>query len=141
MLSQRIIEAMQMTRTIYAVNDLAKRAFFWNGPDPGTLGELILDDRLHTGLRCDGEFACYAFLFDRMLLLCRPPEITVEGDDEFVQSPHMYRSDTYSYPIEDWDLGPALRDRASLRVRHAIPTVSVQRVYNPEPGKQSCPLT
>ncbi|KLO18726.1 hypothetical protein SCHPADRAFT_844657 [Schizopora paradoxa] len=136
-LSQRILEAMQMTRTVFAVNDLVRRAFFWNGPDPGTLGELILDDRLHTGLRCDDDSACYVFLFDRMLLICRPPDITVEGDDLIIQSPRSYNADTYSYPIELWDIGPALRDIASLRVRHAIPNVSIQRVYNPEPEKYS----
>jgi len=134
-LARNAAEVMHFTRTIQSTKIIAKRAFFWNGPDPSTLGELILDDRFQ-----DEGVIQYGFLFEEMLLLCHTPEDTVEDNGLVTRpsSPRKIRSQTY--PTESWDLGPGLRDFASIRVRQAIPTVSVVQITfdDADDGIQSC---
>lgn len=152
-LSSTILEVARCIRTGHALFCINKRAFFWNGPDPATLGELLLDDCIFIGVHhpgstddalpfcspdtADSSDACFvAFVFEEALLLCKPPHCS-DSEELSVGMLRRLSDITCRYPIESWDLGPALRSEGSLSVFCAIPTNDIWRIYRPEIGEYS----
>lgn len=149
-LSSTILEVARCIRTRHALYCINKRAFFWNGPDPATLGELLLDDCIFIGIQhpgstddvlplhtsdTDSSDSCFvAFVFEEALLLCKPPHCS-ESEELSVGMLRRLSDISCRYPIESWDLGPALRSEGSLSVFCAIPTNDIWRIYRPEIGE------
>ena len=148
-LSSTLLEVSQFVRTSQAIRIINERAFFWGGPDPAVLGDLLLDDCISVGItglngedlsqseelsiRLDSFY--HVFLFDQAILLCRPPDCR-EEDASVMIRPLIPLSDiSCRYPIEPYDLGPALRAEGSLSVSCSIPTSDVLRIYRPEHGE------
>ncbi|KAG9217667.1 hypothetical protein CCMSSC00406_0003644 [Pleurotus cornucopiae] len=111
LLSDDLYELGTSARTSLASSKLRKRAFKWNSIDPGDLGLLLLDDHLCTG--SSGE-QLSVFLFEKMLLCCSQ----ISNEQEGSQVARMVFD---SYPIADWEIGPALRSNTLLNMIHAIP--------------------
>ncbi|KAF9502060.1 hypothetical protein BDN71DRAFT_1459245 [Pleurotus eryngii] len=112
LLSDDLYELGTSARTSLASSKLRKRAFKWNSIDPGDLGILLLDDQLCTG--SSGE-QLSVFLFEEMLLCCSQNLNEQEG-------PQVGLVVLDSYPIADWEIGPALKSNTLLNIIHAIPT-------------------
>ncbi|KAL4265525.1 Protein kinase domain-containing protein [Pleurotus pulmonarius] len=111
LLSDDLYELGASARTSLAASKLRKCAYKWNSVDPRDLGILLLDDHLCTG--SSGE-QLSVFLFEKMLLCC-----SQASDQEGTQEELVVFD---SYPIADWEIGPALRSNTLLNMVHAIPT-------------------
>lgn len=121
LLSDDLYELGTSARTSLASSKLRKRAFKWNSIDPEDLGILLLDDHLCTG--SSGE-QLSVFLFEKMLLCCSQ----ISNEQEGSQVALMVFD---SYPVVDWEIGPALRSNTLLNMIHAIPIehISALRCY------------
>ncbi|KAF4568460.1 hypothetical protein EYR36_010471 [Pleurotus pulmonarius] len=112
LLSDDLYELGASARTSLAASKLIKCAYKWNSIDPRDLGILLLDDHLCTG--SSGE-QLSVFLFEKMLLCCSQASSDQEGTQ-------VELAVFDSYPIADWEIGPALRSNTLLNMVHAIPT-------------------
>ncbi|KAI5118718.1 hypothetical protein M0805_004516 [Coniferiporia weirii] len=148
-LSETLLELSRYTRTAHALRIINQRAFFWNGPNPETIGELLLDDCVsaevngselgeENSTNTSGPVAetiphFYAFLFEQALLLCGPPDCEEATQASKSLSP---LSDAHcQYPIEPWDLGPALRSNGSLSVLCSIPLLDIAHIHRSASGE------
>jgi hypothetical protein len=108
-------------RTVRCCNILKARAYVWNGTDPDELGALILDDRLIVDETSGLQYSL--FLFETMMLCC------LEG----VDVPQV-EGNVPIYPVQPWELGPALRRTTPLNLVHAIPTRHLKILRHCETG-------
>ena len=125
----------------------------YSGPDPAALGDLLLDDCIFIALPqpgCPGDDgltgsaphsqndeSCFlAYVFEEALLFCRP--WCSEGDNPSIATSCPLSDVVCHYPIERWDLGPALRYEGPLSDVCAISTCDILRIYRPETGE--CPV-
>ncbi|KAJ7030108.1 TKL/TKL-ccin protein kinase [Mycena alexandri] len=128
--STNLNEMGLLVRTLRASRILQQRAFSWQkGVDPAELGPLLLGDVLgvavsnsahstdsNLGMHGTQGMQQYAvFLFEMMLLCCAEVVVPVYVEDS-------EEGDGNEYPVQAWELGPALQRTTPLNLVHAIPT-------------------
>lgn len=110
--SDTIDEMSRQIRTMRCSSILKARAFLWDPDSPSETGSLLLDDTL---LVSEIGLSYSLFLFDTVLLCCLE-EIGSECKSS-------------RYPVEPWELGPALKGTSMLSLAHSIPTQAIRQVY------------
>ncbi|KAF7345015.1 putative TKL/TKL-ccin protein kinase [Mycena venus] len=110
--SENLDEMGHLVRTMRSTRIFKGRAFTWRADvDPSELGPLLLDDML--SVEVSGKRIQYSvFLFEMMLLCCTDSEDLDKQVDE----------EPYQYPVQAWELGPALQRTTPLNLVFAIPT-------------------
>ncbi|TDL15392.1 kinase-like protein [Rickenella mellea] len=130
-LTQTILEVGQHVRSTWTVKSLKQRAFNWQGPDPESLGMLLMDDCVvlsesgYPPATSDSQ----AFWFESMLLLCVPAPCA-RGGQTYPEHPSIDDSKV-AYPIDRWEIGLAARRTAPLNLAYAISPTRIQRVCRP----------
>ncbi|THH05685.1 hypothetical protein EW145_g4625 [Phellinidium pouzarii] len=128
---QGLSEAMRHRRTLHVSRQICKNAVFWDWDDPHTFGDFLMDDHVPVTMSMQSNFDafgcprkklkvnCFVFMYRAMLLVCRPRVVDAE------QSTTVNKTDSVVYPVQHWDLGPALRCNAIFSVQFLITTTSI----------------
>ncbi|KAG6831166.1 hypothetical protein H0H93_013827 [Arthromyces matolae] len=126
-MSSTMDEVALQIRTMHCLQQLRSRTYMWphHLPEPEDLGTLLLDDRVRISFKDEegeekearGEVV-EVFLFESMVLVC------VEGSGKSQREVDH----EVTYPIEKWELGPALRRTGTLDVLYAIELTRVASV-------------
>lgn len=135
---------MFQARSTHAVNQMLERAFVWDEPEPVTFGILLLDDYVQVSKRVASTgdrrlsttadfdtFSCCTFLFEKQLLLCRCQEKksrSVKSKSDRYSASHLAAE--FSYPVQSWDVGPALRTSEQFVIHLSLPISSVTAIKN-----------
>lgn len=122
-MADQIDEVGLHLRTMNSTGSLQARIEYWDGigTDPGQLGLLVLDDLLLADVTSGLQHS--VFLYESMLLCCQDSITDVSALNR-----HSF---PFSYPIANWELGPAISRNQPLDILFAIPTSlfkSVRRV-------------
>ena len=118
-ISETMNEAGAEICTMRSASILKSRAFIWTAPDPDDFGTILLDDCVV--IHPTKKTGYSVFLFETCLLCC------TEGKDRYGEN-----WPAAAYPIQPWDIGPALRKRSPLDIAHVIPTSQLESVLSPD---------
>lgn len=123
-IAEEINEMGLQMRSMRSARSLERRINSWDslGLDADNLGSLLLDDLLLTDAS-SGILHHAVFLFDSILLCCQ--NVGGSSDGKFYST---------SYPIANWEFGPAMSGLLSMDVLFSVPVRLLQSICRVSKG-------